>query len=311
MREIEDIETIIEQFNAYISFEKGLSENTVAAYDDDVLKLCRYLADSGKRLRDVEEADLHEFLAALHDLGIQPSSQARIVSGLRSFFHFLKIDGYIETNPAYLLEQPRTGRKLPDVLSVAEIDMIEDAIDVSSYEGQRNRAIIETMYSCGLRVSELVGLRMSDVFLDEEYIVVKGKGSKQRMVPISRSAVSEILRYLELRKELTVKKEAEDILFLNRRGGQMSRVMIFYIIKDLCARCGIQKNVSPHTLRHSFATHLLEGGANLRAIQQMLGHESITTTEIYVHIDRSYLREEVLLHHPRNRKNSDNIKTGD
>lgn len=304
MREIYDIEKIIGQYKAYLALEKGLSENTVNSYDDDVTKLLRYAAEEGKTLRSITEADLHEFLAALHEVGIQPRSQARIVSGIRSFFHFLKFEGYLETNPAQLLEQPRIGRHLPDVLTVEEIDKMESIIDTSTYEGQRNKAIIETMYSCGLRVSELVGLKMSHIYADEEYIIVEGKGNKQRMVPISPTAISEILNYLEWRNKMDVKKGSEDILFLNRRGAKLSRVMVFYIVKDLCEQCGIQKNISPHTLRHSFATHLLEGGANLRAIQQMLGHESITTTEIYVHIDRSYLREEILLHHPRNKKSN-------
>lgn len=303
MGETVDKKRIVEQFNAYLMFEKGLSANTASSYDDDVDKLLRFVEESGKSLTDITEPDLHEFLAGLHDVGIHPRSQARIVSGLRSFFKFLKMEGIITANPAQLLEQPKFGRRLPDILTVEEIDSMEAATDVSTYEGCRNRAIVETMYSCGLRVSELVGLCMSKVFLEEEYIVVEGKGSKQRLVPISQSAIREITNYLDFRSELAVKPGSEDILFLNRRGSRLSRVMVFYIIKGLCEACGIQKNISPHTLRHSFATHLLEGGANLRAIQQMLGHESITTTEIYVHIDRSNLWKEVEKFHPRSKKN--------
>ena len=302
MDEKEALLRTLEQFNAYLAFEKGLSPNSVEAYDDDVQKLFRYLEGTGKELSTVTEDDLHAFLSDIHDLGIQPRSQARIISGLRSFFKFLKMEGCIENNPAQLLELPRIGRRLPDVLTVEEIDAMENAIDTSTYEGCRNRAIIETMYSCGLRVSELVGLSLSKVFLDEEYIIVEGKGSKQRLVPISQSAIQEIRNYLPRRGDLTAMRGSEDILFFNRRGGQLTRTMIFYIVKSLCEQCDIRKSISPHTLRHSFATHLLEGGANLRAIQQMLGHESITTTEIYVHIDRSYLRREVDLYHPRSWK---------
>lgn len=293
---------IIERYNAYLSFEKGLSANTVSGYDDDVEKLLRFVGDTGKPVTAISEADLHEFLAALHEVGIGPRSQARIVSGIRSFFHFLKVEGYIDTNPAALLELPRTGRKLPDILTLEEIDAMEAAADTATYEGCRNKAIVETLYSCGLRVSELVDLTLSDLFLDEGYIVVKGKGSKQRLVPIAKSAIAEIRRYLPRRGGLVPKRGSEDVVFLNRRGRRMTRVMVFYVIKELSLKAGIAKTVSPHTLRHSFATHLLEGGANLRAIQQMLGHESITTTEIYVHIDRSFLRREVVAYHPRSRR---------
>ena len=305
MREIGDIDKLKNQYIAYLGFEKGLSHNSVEAYVDDTEKFLRYVEEGGKQLDGIEEADLHEFLATLHDLGIAPRSQARIISGIRSFFHFLKIENYIPHNPAELLELPKIGQHLPDILTVEEIDAMENAADDSTYEGVRNRAIVETLYSCGLRVSELVGLKLSNIFLNEEYIIVEGKGSKQRMVPISRSAIESILSYMERRGSLVVKKGSEDILFLNRRGAMMTRVMVFYIIKDLCAKCGLIKNISPHTLRHSFATHLLEGGANLRAIQQMLGHESISTTEIYMHIDRTYLRHEILEHHPRNMYHKD------
>lgn len=303
MTDLPDNKQLIQLFNAYLAMEKGLSGNTLMAYTDDVEKLMRFCGDNEKNLTQIAEDDLHQFLAALHDVGISPRSQARIISGIRTFFRFLKTGGYIEVNPSQMIEMPRLGRKLPDILSTDEIDQMENACDPSTYEGQRNRAIIETMYSCGLRVSELIGLRLSKLFFDEEYIVVEGKGNKQRLVPIAPSAVNEITRYLDRRANLTPKRGSEDILFLNRRGAIMSRVMVFYIIKDLCQMCNIHKNISPHTLRHSFATHLLEGGANLRAIQQMLGHESITTTEIYVHIDRQYLRQEVLSCHPRAKRN--------
>ena len=247
--------------------------------------------------------DLENFVCTLQDLGIGPRSQARIISGIKSFYKFLAMEGYITASPTQLLEAPKMGRHLPQVLTVKEIDRMIDCIDMSKPEGQRNRAIIETMYGCGLRVSELVGLKLSNVFFDEEYIVVEGKGNKQRIVPIGEVALHNMRLYLEQsRCNMVIKRGYEDILFLNRRGAQLTRVMVFYIIKQLCALAGIRKTVSPHTLRHSFATHLLEGGAHLRAIQQMLGHESITTTEIYVHIDRSRLRREILEHHPRNKK---------
>ncbi len=301
MRAINDISAIIDAYEGYLMLEKGLSANTVVSYRADIDKLIRFLADRKIMLRDTSTALLHEFLATLHDLGIAPTSQARIISGLKSFFRYLKIEDYIADNPTLLIDAPHTGRHLPEVLSVEEIDRMIECIDLSSPEGQRNRAIIETLYSCGLRVSELVNLSLSNIFLDEQYVTVRGKGSKERIVPISETALEEINRYLEQRAFVDIKPGEEGILFLNRRGRRLSRVMIFYIIKDLCQRAGIRKEISPHTLRHSFATHLLEGGANLRAIQQMLGHESIATTEIYLHLDRTQLRREILLHHPRNR----------
>lgn len=286
----------------YLRMEKGLAFNTEDAYRYDVQKFVGFLQGQ-KQLTEVEENDLHEFVCCLRDLGMAVKSQARIISGLKVFFKFLKVEGFIDVNPALLLETPRLGRHLPTVLTVEEIDEIIAAIDMSKPEGQRNRAIIETLYGCGLRVSELVDLQISRIYADEGYVVVVGKGDKQRLVPISQVALDEIAKYIDgTRSFLSIKRGDEDVLFLNRRGGKLTRVMIFYIIKELCELAGIKKVVSPHTLRHSFATHLLEGGANLRAIQQMLGHESITTTEIYVHIDRSFLREEILMHHPRNKK---------
>ena len=303
MREIDDIERVKRNYLVYLRIEKGLAENTAAAYGDDVDKLTGFLADQGIAVERATTDDLDHFVAALHDLGIGPRSVARIISGIKSFYKYLRLEGFTDDTPTSLLDSPRLGRHLPEVLTLDEIDAMVGCIDMSAPEGLRNRAIIETMYGCGLRVSELVGLQMSLVYADEEFVVVRGKGDKQRLVPISQVALELIGRYVsEVRSHQVVKRGCEDILFLNRRGGQLSRQMVFIIIKRLCELAGIHKTVSPHTLRHSFATHLLEGGANLRAIQQMLGHESITTTEIYVHIDRSRLRQEIMEHHPRNRR---------
>lgn len=302
MRNITDISRVIEQYAAYLGVQKGLQPNTQQCYTDDVHKLVQYAADAGVAVEAVTPDDLHNFVCTLHDVGIHPRSQARIISGIKSFYKYLKMEGYVDSNPTRLLESPRLGRKLPSVLTVDEIDSMVAAIDTSKPEGVRNRAIIETIYGCGLRVSELVGLQMSHIYAREGFVTVVGKGDKQRIVPISPVALDCIGDYLEqMRSHLAPKPGCDDTLFLNRRGGRLSRVMVFYIIKELCQLAGIRKSVSPHTLRHSFATHLLEGGANLRAIQQMLGHEDITTTEIYLHIDRSRLREEILNHHPRNR----------
>ena len=303
MTKINDIGEVMDRYRVYLTVEKGLSENTAEGYLADVHKLLRYLNDAGTGVEHASRQDLEAFVCTLHDVGIQPRSQARIISGIKSFYRYLKIEGYVEQNPTTMLSQPKIGRHLPDVLTLEEIDRMIACIDMSKPEGIRNRAIVETLYGCGLRVSELVDLRISDIFDDEEYVVVHGKGDKQRLVPISPVALELIGNYVEqVRNYLTVKRGSEDVLFLNRRGSRLSRVMVFYIVKDLCELAGIRKQVSPHTLRHSFATHLLEGGANLRAIQQMLGHESITTTEIYVHIDRSLLRDEILAHHPRNQR---------
>lgn len=302
MRRIDDIAKVVDGYKAYLMLERGLSKNTLGSYEDDVNKIIRFLADEKIALRDVTLEVLQSFVAQLHDLEISPRSQARIISGIKSFFKYLKIEDYIEENPTLLLEAPRMGMHLPEILSVEEIDNMISCIDMSKPEGQRNRAIIETLYGCGLRVSELVDLEISKLFFEEGYIVVKGKGSKERMVPISEVAVEEIKHYLDERKHIDVVTGEENILFLSYRGRRLSRVMIFYIIKKLAALAGITREISPHTLRHSFATHLLEGGANLRAIQQMLGHESISTTEIYIHIDRTRLREEILRFHPRNRR---------
>ncbi len=300
-RKIYDVDDVLGAYDAYLQLEKGLSENTRISYREDVDKLLGYLAGESRTLRSVTLDDLQNFFASLHDLGIAPSSQSRIVSGLKSFFRYMKLEGYIDDNPAILLEKPRTGRHLPEVLTVDEIDAMISCIDMSTMEGRRNRAIVETLYGCGLRVSELVNLDLAHLFLDDEYIVVRGKGSKERVVPIDGVAIEEIDRWMSDRANIDLKPGEESMLFVSKRGRRLTRVMIFYIIRRLCELAGIRKEISPHTLRHSFATHLLEGGANLRAIQQMLGHESITTTEIYLHVDRTQLRKEILEHHPRNR----------
>ena len=279
-----------------------MSQNTAVAYSDDVDKLIRYLADAGVGIEHATTDDLERFICTLQDVGIQPRSQARIISGVKGFYRFLRQEHFMDTDPTELLLTPKIGRHLPEVLTIAEIDAMIAAIDMSKAEGQRNRAIIETLYGCGLRVSELVTLKLSQLYLEEHYVVIQGKGNKQRAVPISPVAIEQINLYLEqTRSHQVAQRGSEDILFLNRRGAMLTRQMIFHIVKQLCELAGVRKVISPHTLRHSFATHLLEGGANLRAIQQMLGHESITTTEIYVHIDRSRLRDEILRYHPRNK----------
>lgn len=298
-----DTDNLLKRFSRYLRLERGLSENTIAGYMSDVEKLVGFIDSEKLDWRAVTGADLHQFVATLQDLGIGARSQARIISGIKSFFNFLRMEKCIDTNPSELIETPKLGMKLPDVLTVEEVDGLVNSFDLSKPEEHRNRAIVETLYSCGLRVSELVGLRISDLYFSDGYIIVEGKGEKQRLVPISQNAIESISLYIEdVRPLLDIKRGNENILFLNRRGAQLTRVMIFYIIKRACERCGIRKKVSPHTLRHTFATHLLEGGANLRAIQQMLGHESITTTEIYTHLDRQFLRQEILQHHPRNKK---------
>ena len=292
---------MLKRYRQYLLLEKSLSPNTLEAYMDDALKLLGYMDDCGIDMTDVSLDDLHGFAAAMGDLGIAPRSQARIISGAKSLFRFLLLDGYRQDDPSELLEAPKIGRHLPDVLTVDEIDSIISQIDLSSPEGHRNRAMIETMYSCGLRVSELCSLKMEDLFLEDGFIRVTGKGSKQRLVPISDRAVKEIRNWLQDRCHVDIQPESTAYLFVSkRRGRHLTRVMIFDIVKNLTAKAGITKTVSPHTFRHSFATHLLEGGANLRAIQCMLGHEKISTTEIYTHIDRSRLREEITSHHPRN-----------
>lgn len=294
-------DNIMRRYIAYLHLEKGMTDNTIEAYIDDVEKLIRYLELSGCSWQEANRDVLVNFVCTLQDVGIGARSQARVISGVKSFFRFLKLEGFIEEDFSESLEMPRLGRQLPSILSVDEINAMIESIDLAVPEGQRNRAIIEVLYSCGLRVSELVGLRISQLYLDDEYICVEGKGGKQRLVPISVQAIREIEQYMLVRAKQKIKPGEEDYLFLNRRGSHMTRVMVFYIVRNLCDLCGIKKRVSPHTLRHSFATHLLENGANLRAIQSMLGHESITTTEIYVHLDRHFLRHEIIAHHPRNK----------
>ena len=294
---------LLQKFKQYILLEKALSPNTLDAYIHDVEKLFAHLDGQGIHPMDVKLEDLETFLAGLHDEEIHVRSQARILSGIRSFYRYLVIDGYIDADPTLLLEAPKIGRKLPEVLSVAEIDMLINAVDCSKREGQRNRAIIETMYSCGLRVSEACNLKLSDLYLKEGFIKVEGKGSKQRLVPISERAIAEIMAYLSDRADIEIKPGHEDYLFVSAHfKKKMSRITMFHIIKELAEQVGLKKTISPHTFRHSFATHLLEGGANLRVIQSMLGHEDIGTTEIYTHIDAHRLRSEILEHHPRNMK---------
>lgn len=298
-RVISDIEKVLDGYAAYIGLERGLSQNTVIGYRFDIEKFINYLKEIGTALRDVTLPILQQFVADMHDVGISPRSQARIVSGLKSFFKYLVMAGYTEENPSIMLETPNIGLHLPEVLTLEEIDRLENEIDTSTTEGVRNYAIIETLYGCGLRVSELVNLEISRVFLKDKYLMVNGKGSKERIVPMSDMVIDLISDYLKVRGDV-IKPGEENVLYLSRRGTRLTRQMIFTIIKRLATQAGIKKTISPHTLRHSFATHLLEGGANLRAIQQMLGHETIATTEIYLHIDSTRLKEEILLHHPRN-----------
>jgi integrase/recombinase XerD len=292
--------TYIDKYKIYLRLEKGLSHNTIEAYLDDLEKLFRFVVTDELNVLQINYADLQQFVAQLNDVGISPRSQARIISGIKSFYRFMILEDYLPVDPTELLEAPKIGMKLPEILTVDEINRMLDAIDLSAPAGHRNRAMLEVLYSCGLRVSELIHLAYSDVYFEEEFIKVTGKGNKQRLVPISQPALHEIRNYLYDRKNITVQKGFEDRLFLNRRGTGLSRVMVFYIIKTQAVVAGIHKNISPHTFRHSFATHLLEGGANLRAIQMMLGHEKITTTELYTHLDREFLRREIIQHHPRN-----------
>ena len=290
----------LRQYQRYLKLQKGFTANTLDAYMRDVQKLLVYLKGEQKDPLEVTIDDLEHFSASLHDLGIAASSQARILCGVRSFYWFLLLDGWIENDPAELLEAPKQGEHLPEFLTTAEVDQLEAAIDLSKAEGHRNRAIIEVLFSCGLRVSELVNLPMSNLYLDEGYIRVTGKGRKERLVPISPRAVKELNLWFADRCHMKIKPGNEDYVFLNRCGARLTRTMILIMIKRTAEEAGIKKTISPHTLRHSFATALLEGGADLRAIQAMLGHESIGTTEIYTHIDTTTLREEILQHHPRN-----------
>ena len=294
-------ENIVRAYVRYLKLERNYSPNTLEAYRHDLGHLLAYCHREEKDVLQMKLEDLQHFAAGIHELGIGPTSQARILSGVRSFYRWLLLDGRIDADPTELLESPRLGEHLPEVLTTAEVDQLEASIDRSKPEGQRNRAIIEVLFSCGLRVSELTHLRLSDLFLDEGYIRVMGKGSKERLVPISNRAVHELQLWFYDRNLMTIKSGEEDYVFLNRRGAHLTRTMILIMVKRQAEAAGIQKTISPHTLRHSFATALLEGGADLRVIQAMLGHEDIGTTEIYTHIDTTTLREEILQHHPRNK----------
>lgn len=293
--------TLRSRYDAFLMLERGLADNTREAYLRDLDSLHSFMARQGIDFPELTTDDLERFVEQLYDLGIAPRSVARVISGFKSAMRYLRLEGIIESNPAALLEGPRLGRHLPDVLSVDEIDAMIDAIDLESPTGRRNRAIIETMYGCGLRVSEVCNLQMSKIDIEHRFLIVTGKGDKERLVPMSEPSIEEIELYVnEERSRLKIKPGEDDILFLNVRGHRLTRQMVFIFLRRLAEDAGIRKTISPHTLRHSFATHLLEGGANLRAIQQMLGHESISTTEIYLHLDSTRLREEILLHHPRN-----------
>lgn len=291
---------LIRKYQRYLKLEKGYSPNTLDAYIRDVDKLLKFLSDEKKTPQEAKLEDIENFAAAVCDLGIGARSLARILSGVRQFYRFLVLDGYMEADPTELLESPKQPQHLPEVLSTAEVDMLERAIDLSKWEGHRNRAIIEVLFSCGLRVSELTHLKLSNLYREEQFVRVMGKGSKERLVPISPKALQELDYWFADRNQMKIKEGEEDYVFLNRRGAHLTRTMILIMIKNYARDAGIKKTISPHTLRHSFATALLEGGANLRSIQAMLGHESIGTTEIYTHIDTTTLREEILNHHPRN-----------
>lgn len=289
-------------FENYLKLEKSLSQNSIAAYINDLSKLIAYLDKNHSKVNPlkVKLDHLKGFIAWLNEREISPRTQARTISGIKSFYKYLLIEGKISSDPTALVESPRIGRKLPDILSMEEIDNLIEAVDLSKSEGQRNKAMLETLYSCGLRVSELVGLKITNLFFEQGFIKVEGKAGKERLVPVSGRAVDEVGRYLTgYRKKLNVAKDSENILFLNRRGKKLSRVMIFTIIKNLADKIGLKKSISPHTFRHSFATHLINGGADLRAVQEMLGHESILTTEIYTHLDREYLKSTIQQFHPR------------
>ena len=299
-------DNIIHKYIRYMKLQRNYSGNTLEAYILDINKLLKFLKDNGISPEAAKLSDIQCFAASLHDIGISPRSQCRILSGVRAFYKYLYLDGYIKDDPTELLESPKLGDHLPEVLTTEEVDRLEQAIDLSKWEGQRNKAIIEVLFSCGLRVSELVNLKMSALYLDEQFVRIMGKGTKERLVPISENAIEQLKYWFIDRSHMNIKPGEEDYVFLNRRGAHLTRTMILIMIKRLGAEAGIQKTISPHTLRHSFATALLEGGADLRAIQSMLGHESIGTTEIYTHIDTHTLREEILNHHPRNIAAKDN-----
>ena len=291
----------ITEFVSYLKIEKGLSNNSIIAYENDSNKLKNYCEDNNLSVKEVQYSHLKNFVAELFDLGLSARSQARIISGIKQFYAYLLLENLVANDPSELLEQPKIGRKLPEVMTIEEIDELINANNLEKPEGYRNRAMLEVLYSCGLRVSELVELKFSDLFYDEGFVRVIGKGNKERLVPLSKSVELEIQRYSEkTRSNLEIKKGHENYVFLNRRGSKLTRVMIFLIIKELALKVDLKKKISPHTFRHSFATHLIEGGANLRAIQEMLGHESIITTEIYTHLDQRFLKDAILSYHPRN-----------
>lgn len=296
---------ILKAYQRYLKLERNYSTNTVDAYIHDIKSLLDYCLEISKNVLQLQLEDLQSFAAAIHEKGIGPTSQARILSGVRSFYRYLLLDGYIDADPSELLESPNLGKHLPEVLSTQEVDKLENVIDLTAKEGQRNKAIIEVLFSCGLRVSELVNLKLSQLFLDEGFVQVIGKGRKERLVPISQRAIKELNLWFYDRKQLNIKTGEEDYVFLNRRGSHLTRTMILIMIKKEAEKAGIKKTISPHTMRHSFATALLQGGADLRAIQAMLGHEDIGTTEIYTHIDITTLRQEILEHHPRNIKSKE------
>ena len=307
MKSKENTNDILRKYKVYLKLEKSLSDNTINAYLADISKLFLFLTDEQIHPLDATLDNLETFSASLRDLGIQPRSQARILSGIRSFYHYLLLEDYLQADPCELLESPQIGLHLPETLTLEEINSLIENIDLSSREGQRNRTILETLYSCGLRVSELCNLKISDLYLEEGFIKVEGKGNKQRLIPISPKAIRELQLYFIDRNQISIKKDYEDYVFISKRGTNISRVMVFHIIKTLSEAIGLKKRISPHTFRHSFATHLLEGGANLRAIQCMLGHESIGTTEIYTHIDKNRLRSEIIEHHPRNKNYQEEV----
>ena len=292
----------IKEFKTYLKIERSLSDNTIDSYLRDVQKLAHFAEEKKLNELQITKVEVKEFIVEINKEGISSRSQSRIISGIKAFYKYLILEDYIKVNPSELIESPKIGLKLPDTLSVSEIDDLISAIDLSHPQGERNRAILEVLYSCGLRVSELTSLKLSNVRFKEGYVKVVGKGKKERFAPIGSSAIKYLNIYLnEIRNHQNIKKGSEDIVFLNRRGNKLTRVMIFTIIKQLAEKIGLKKKISPHTFRHSFATHLIEGGADLRAIQEMLGHESITTTEIYTHLDTEYLREAIIRFHPRSR----------
>jgi len=298
-----DRDQILKDYEGFLKLEKGLSFNSISAYLSDIQKLIQFLEIKGivAGLHKLEHEHLQQFLVWISELELSARSQARILSGLKAFYRYLMLEDLVNKDPTAMLEGPKLGRKLPEVLSVSEIDNILSRIDLSKPEGRRNKAMLEVLYSCGLRVTELVGLRISNIYRTEGFVRIIGKGDKERLVPVSQKALKEIDFYMPDRNSIVIQPGNEDYLFLNRRGRILTRVMVFTVIKDLAKAAGIKKNVSPHTFRHSFATHLVDGGADLRAVQEMLGHESIITTEIYTHLDREYLRDAIISHHPRSR----------